>query len=182
MHLKSSSPTLAFLSARQNTEIGYVGGLLILTLNGRPVEFHCTLPVRPTKAQEILFGSTLDEYFCSDLIGKALLSRVKHSPVCILTDVLPVLSIRNGIETPFAVILSPEASIETSRFEKPSRSWVETIAFEVASRRLLASASTNDVNAIQNLWNDLQPTLDIYEPFSRIDEALEEAHPIVKAA
>lgn len=44
---------------------------------GRPLEFHCTEPVRPSRAQEILFGATLREHVCGEQIGAALLAKTK---------------------------------------------------------------------------------------------------------
>ncbi len=35
---------------------------------------------------------------------------------------------------------------------------------------------------LREVWQKLEPTIDICEPFQRIAEALVEAHPIMKAA
>lgn len=57
--------------------IGFTGGLLLVCDRGRPLEFHCTEPVLPSRAQQILYGATLREHACGDLIGGALLAKAK---------------------------------------------------------------------------------------------------------
>jgi len=56
---------------------GATGGLLIVCDRGRPLEFHCTEPVRTSRAQQILFGPTLRDYLCGEQIGGALLAKAK---------------------------------------------------------------------------------------------------------
>ncbi len=55
-----SSLSLGFISVRHHAEHGYFGGYLIVNSLGRPLEFHCTLPVKPSRAQELLYGATLE--------------------------------------------------------------------------------------------------------------------------
>ena len=61
----------------RDVEQGLFGGYLVLNLLGRPLEFHCTAPVRPNRAQEILYGPTLDPYLCGERIGQTLVGEVQ---------------------------------------------------------------------------------------------------------
>ena len=57
---------LGFLTVIECARDGFVGGLLILNQLGRPLEFHCSVPVRPNRAQEILYGPTLCGFLCGE--------------------------------------------------------------------------------------------------------------------
>ena len=75
-----SLPSIGFLTIREYEELGLIGGYLVLNVNGRPLEFHCTAPVRPNRAQQILYGPTLEPFLFGEQIGQALVSkgRGKH--------------------------------------------------------------------------------------------------------
>ena len=42
---------LGFLTVLEHEHLGLVGGYLILNTAGRPLEFHCTAPVKPNRAR-----------------------------------------------------------------------------------------------------------------------------------
>ena len=71
-----SQAALGFLTVLEHDEHGLVGGYLLLNMAGRPLEFHCTVPVRPNRAQQILFGPTLRPYLYGEQIGQALLAKM----------------------------------------------------------------------------------------------------------
>jgi hypothetical protein len=56
------SAALGFLAVVEHELHGLFGGYLLLNATGRPLEFHCTAPVRPNRAQQILYGPTLEPY------------------------------------------------------------------------------------------------------------------------
>src|SRR4051812_23172961 len=58
----ASPAALGFLTVVEDEQQGLVGGYLLLNPLGRPVEFHCTAPVKPNRAQQILYGPTLRPY------------------------------------------------------------------------------------------------------------------------
>ena len=51
--------SLGFITVIDHVDLGCIGGYLILNLGGRPLEFHCTAPVRANRAQQILYGVSL---------------------------------------------------------------------------------------------------------------------------
>ena len=73
----SQETTFGYLSTLESAEHGYFGGYLIVSPLGRPLEFHCTAPVRPSRAQEILYGPTLQPYLLGEQICGALLEAAK---------------------------------------------------------------------------------------------------------
>ena len=72
--------TIGFYTVDQSEFTGWTGGLLVLSASGRPLEFQCTLPVRPSRAHEILYGSTLRDYLIGDAIGALLVKRCRNLP------------------------------------------------------------------------------------------------------
>src|SRR5262245_4256234 len=104
-----SSPCLGFLTIVENAELGLIGGYLLLNAAGRPLEFHCTAPVKATRTQEILYGPTLKPYLYGEQIGQTLLAKSKLTPVVVCTDSEPVLSVREFTEIPVALLFDAKA-------------------------------------------------------------------------
>ncbi|HEX2476862.1 MAG TPA: hypothetical protein VHK01_19060, partial [Lacipirellulaceae bacterium] len=99
-----------YFSILQSPEHGYFGGYLIVSPLGRPLEFHCTAPVRPSRAQEILYGPTLRSYVVGDQIAGALLGAAQLTPRLVLTDQPEVVSAKRSSEMSFVLVLSRQTS------------------------------------------------------------------------
>ena len=74
-------PTLGFLTVVEHPQYGLFGGYLILNTAGRPLEFHCTAPIKPNRAQEILYGPTLESFLYGEQIGQTLISQGSTPPL-----------------------------------------------------------------------------------------------------
>ncbi len=96
--------TVGFMTVTGGLDAGLFGGYLVLNLLGRPVEFHCTAPVCPNRAQEILYGPTLEPYVAGELIGQALLAQAKATPQIVFTDVGAMLAVRPIVAQPMALV------------------------------------------------------------------------------
>lgn len=157
-----SSPCLGFLTVVEHSELGLAGGYLLLTAAGRPLEFHCTVPVKPTRTQQILYGPTLLPYLCGEQIGQTLLHRSKLTPLAVCTDCQHVLAAREFTTVPLLLVLSAPSA--------------EGNSFALA-RTLVATASgfSTDQQAVRDNWPAQSDSLDLAEPFARIREALQEA-------
>ena len=88
-----SLSAIGFLTVLEHAEQGLFGGYLVLNATGRPLEFHCTAPVRPNRAQEILYGPTLAPFLYGEQIGQTLLAKAKTEPLLVCTDVEPALAV-----------------------------------------------------------------------------------------
>jgi hypothetical protein len=99
---------LGFLTIIENPEHGLFGGYLILNRAGRPLEFHCTAPVKPNRAQQILYGPTLEPFLFGEQIGQSLLDKARSEPVVVCTDREPALAVREFTKVPVALVLPPE--------------------------------------------------------------------------
>lgn len=86
---------------------GYSGGFLVLNGAGRPLEFHCTASVKPSRAQEILYGPTLAPYLFGEQIGKTLTAKSKSELSLIFTDVEACHALRDQFTTPLLLVDDP---------------------------------------------------------------------------
>ena len=77
---------------------------------GRPLEFHCTAPIKPNRAQEILYGPTLESFLYGEQIGRTLLEQAKTEPLVVCTDCPPALAVRELVSVPVALVLPPESA------------------------------------------------------------------------
>ena len=173
---------LGFITVRRHVDLGYFGGLLLLNSLGRPLEFHCTLPHRPNRAQEILYGASLEPFLCGEQIARVLVTRAKKAPSMVFTDCQPVLTLRNVLNLPVLYITDVDFE-PTNQLSRP-----ETIPADMVRGQLTkVSVSTieeysADLVLADRIWKELQPRIDVAEPFGRIHDALMEAHPTSRAA
>ncbi|MDR1383808.1 MAG: hypothetical protein LBJ67_08190 [Planctomycetaceae bacterium] len=93
-----------FLTVTENPRCGLIGGYLVLNHAGRPVEFHCTSPIRPNRAQEILYGATLEAFLYGEQIAQTLINRAKIKPVVVISDMPQVLAAQEFVKTPLVFI------------------------------------------------------------------------------
>lgn len=156
-------PAFGFLTVVESDSVGLTGGYLLLNLAGRPLEFHCTAPVRPNRAQQILFGPTLQPYLYGEQIGQTLLAKASQPPLVVWTDVAAAASVREFIAAPVGLVLGA--------LDAPP-GWQ---AFELSGNRLAVSEpNRSDRDAILERLGP-QVSIDLCEPFGRIREAIDEA-------
>jgi len=110
-----SKPALGFLTVLDHPQYGLFGGYLVLTTAGRPLEFHCTAPIKPNRAQEILYGPTLSAFLYGEQIGQTLLSQASAQPLVVCTDCEPALATREFVQTPLVLVLPTGGEIEQGR-------------------------------------------------------------------
>jgi len=164
MQVETGGSDLAygFLTVVDSATHGLFGGYLVVDALGRPLEFHCTAPVKVSRAQQILYGPTLHGQLEGRQIGGALLAEGKTTPAVVLTDREPMLQVRPQTTLPVALV---------SRGEKLAAG-----AFTVGDAALRPHA--DDASRIAELEARLGPlaaAVDLCEPFERIRAALDEA-------
>lgn len=166
---------LGFLTAIDHADVGIVGGYLVLNALGRPLEFHCTAPLKPTRTQQILFGVALEPYVYGEQVGQALLTKSKLTPVAVCTDRAALLAVRDFCLLPMALVLPSDDSADASARIRPP--------FSLGKNRLATSMHFgSDEQAILAAWPQQAEALDLLEPFVRIREALEEAQRTARQA
>jgi hypothetical protein len=175
---------LGFLTVVEHELHGFFGGYLLLNTNGRPLEFHCTAPVKPNRAQEILYGPTLKPYLFGEQIGQTLISKSPTKPMLVCTDVGAVLAVRDYVSLPMALVNdrcdtkeSTPASNDEPRWRlDPADRQTQLVRFQLG-RNQLAVPMNHDGDRAE-LSERLAPFadhFDLAEPFDRIRGALEEA-------
>lgn len=95
---------LGFLTIIDHPKLGVIGGYLVVNSAGRPLEFSCTTPVKPNRAQEILYGNTLKPFLYGEQIAKTLVSRSKNPVAFLLTDEPAVLAVEEFVEQPILYV------------------------------------------------------------------------------
>jgi hypothetical protein len=181
----SQSPAaLGFLTVIEHEQLGLVGGYLLLNLSGRPLEFHCTAPIKPNRAQQILYGPTLEPYLYGEQIGQALTAKSGIQPLCICTDREPALALGDHVQQPVVWIApredapssADESSAATIRFDRPHGLKTPLAALRVGCNSIgVRSVRGGDAELVRQRLAGLDPNFDLAEPFGRIREAIEEA-------
>lgn len=196
-----SLSALGFLTVLDAPPHGLFGGYLILNPSGRPLEFHCTAPVKANRAQEILYGPTLAPYLYAEQIGLTLVAKAQQRPPVVLTDVAPVLEMRNFLETPVALVLPDDDRLEPNSlgdgdsprvsqpFARPAfdrcrvdgpHAGAAGLATVCLGQQWLAVAAdrADDLVPLEKRLAETAHRLDLAEPFQRIREAIREAQKI----
>ena len=152
-----------FLTVVESAAHGMFGGYLVVDAAGRPLEFHCTAPVKVSRAQAILYGPTLHGHLHGRQIGGALLAEGAVPPVVVLTDQEPMLHVRPHTNLPVALV---------RRAGGPG----ETGGITVGSAHVgLAGGDPARQEAIAERLAELGAAVDLCEPFERIRAAIDEA-------
>ncbi len=162
-------PALGFLTVLSDPQHGLFGGYLLLNMAGRPLEFHCTAPIKPNRAQEILYGPTLESFLYGEQIGQTLLEQAKIEPLVVCTDCPPALAVRELGFHPVALVLPRRhAAGERSGLRRT----VPRGAKHAGRGRAVARPTSP---LIAERLAELGESFDLAEPFGRIREAIEEA-------
>jgi len=190
---KSNAP-LGFLTVVEDPEHGLFGGYLILNRAGRPLEFHCTAPVKPTRAQQILYGPTLEPFLYGEQIGQTLLGKARSEPAMVSTDREPVLAVREFSKVPVVLVFPSDGAVaqEGGSQEEPNAADPSPAkryrcdaahgrvgcgpVFLLGRNRLAVSVmAADDRESIVACLGELAESFDLAEPFGRIREAIDEA-------
>jgi len=172
--------SFGFLTVLEDPTHGLFGGYLIVNEQGRPQEFHCTTPVLPTRAQQILYGPTLQSYLMGEVLGQSLVAQAKLAVQAVLVDREEILSLawvcdeRVICVAPSIGPAEPMPAIEPTTRASESRQEVLLDGYRLFGEKT------------DQPWADLLAPLvahvDLAEPFQRICEAIREAQRITHLA
>jgi len=152
---------LCYLTCPQDAANAYLGALMVTDYRARPLHFAFVSPIRPTRIQRILYGSTLEEHVKIDVIGEKLLKELPFLPDALFVDTKELLTIRRAVEIPTAFL---SKSIESE--DNPGR--LTTLEYDTGS-------SLDDQDIVGRVLASLESYVDLVEPFDRMREALKEA-------
>ncbi len=171
---------LGYLTFVEFAEHGIVGGYLLVNQQARPVEFHCSAPLRPNRAQEILYGPTLRPYLFSEQIGQTLVCQSPHPPQVILTDEELALGLRALLDVP--VVFLPDVGNSDMEVHAKRRT-ADSVPFQVDGlpfhgdglRLQTLIGFESDQPLVAARLRQLASGWDLCEPLGRIREAIQEA-------
>ena len=178
-----------YLTVLEHDPDGLLGGYLIIDGRGRPLEFHCTAPVQPSRAEQILYGPTLGPCLVGEQIGGGLVAAARLRPKVILIDKLDLsfLGPQHEIETVLLVastdtgsaggaseprlrgVGDPTSLPQTAGATARHSFQVDRYRFELPPNRL------GDPSTVSLLLESLSQRVDLAEPFERIHLAIREA-------
>ena len=160
--LPPSEQPLGFIAAGCDATLGYVGGYLLTTARGRPLEFHYTTPVKPSATHRILYGGELEPYIYDTLIGASLLQHSTIEPALVVTDQPLLLCHRPRLTYPLVSVMSgpAHASAEDAGAVPEFKTHPEFAP---------------DRDAVARWISTVNAGLNLAEPFARIWEAIRQA-------
>jgi len=137
------------------------GGVLITSHLGRPIEFQCSLPVRPNATQQTLYGSSLLPFLKGELIAEALHDKLEAKPDIVFVD------------DPEAVSDTIWGTIPILCFAEVKDWLSKSIKGQTAS---LSPAQQERFDKVEPLLKQHVPdSADLSEPLVRVEQALKEA-------
>jgi hypothetical protein len=145
---------------------GHLGGYLVTNQWGRPLEFRLSTAVQPNRIQQVLYGRTLEDYLCGDLIGKTLIDKTATPAQLIVTDTAAALDVRLKLEVPVVWF-----------GQDPNAGSGELVVSTSGGKGSLYRHAQfpGDRDVVRAALERLDGTLDWAEPFGRIREAIVEA-------
>jgi len=152
---------LCYLTSPQDAANGFLGSIMVTDYRARPLHFAFVSPIRPTKIQRILYGSTLEEHVKIDVIGEKLLKDLPFCPDVLFVDTKELLALRRTVEMPTAFL-----SKSIGSKDDPGR--LTTLEYDTGS-------NLDDQDIVGRVLASLESYVDLVEPFARMREALKEA-------
>ena len=165
---------VGYLTVLEHPAHGFFGGFLLICPAGRPLEFQCSAPVRPSRAQEILYGPTLRPYLLGQQIGGLLVANAQLKPQLILTDHPDLIGLRRQIPVPLAVL---RAGGSSPCHPAPGDVVGHTFSWKDYELQLAVGYQADYGETVQVLQSIAQ-TVDLAEPFERIHLAIRDAQRI----
>ena len=162
----AGTPAFGFLTTVESAAHGVFGGYLLVDPWGRPLEFHCTAPVKVSRAQQILYGATLAPHLHGQQIGATLLAEGGVVPQVVLTDLESMLHVRGHTNLPVALVGGPPGPPES------------TAGGVFVAGAVTVSPHERDADRrdeMRGAIEELAASVDLREPFERIRAAIDEA-------
>jgi len=160
---------LGFITIVDVPELGFAGGMLVVSPAGRPVEFHCTPPVAENRTQKILYGQTYRGFLFCDQIASSLFDKSKSRPQLLVTDRSELLALDQITDTPVALLCVDDCTEN------------RTSGFDVGGEKVISQIDDASLLAwVKSACSEFTKSLPLIEPFERIRLAIEEAQSVAR--
>lgn len=154
-----ASICLGYLTCPKDGAGRFLGALLITDARTVPLAFTFVEPIHPTLIQRILYGRVLESHLRINIIAKSLAASRTRALDVLFVDAPELLAARSFFDAPTAY-LSPLDS------KRPG--------VRLAPYRYDTGDNTADQDAVGKLVSRLDMSVDLLDPFRRIEEALQE--------
>ncbi len=168
----SQNAAIGYLTVRKEEDLGYIGGYLLLNAQARPLEFHCTAPVTPNRAQKILYGRTLPAYLYGERIGVTLAQRSKTKPQFLVTDRFEILNARKAYPMPVLCLADDPTE---HHVKDPELQRIRLPQVGAPDDKLITGWVASSARTVIETFHQTHEVADWWEPFDRIDQAISEA-------
>ena len=175
----SPQASIAFLGYREFDDgEAYRGAILVTDEWGKPLEFRCTAPVRPTQLQRTLYGKSLLPHILTELIGAPLVSSVREKPQLILIADESYFDVRHKVSTPVIRVTRNGGTKAKPDDQSKSKSLLlQSASGKFAQVEVEAHWKfVADLESSGERLRDLFGRWDLTEPFQRLAEGLQYVH------
>ncbi len=171
---------LAFLGFASSGASSYSGGIMVCDTRGFPLEFRYSEPITPTRVQQVLYGDVLDKYIKIDVISESLIKSITSPFNLLIVQDEQVLE--NKFQNKVLVVRisltkSPPLTAQGEYIKIKEREYlVQASSNSNPIRVQFTSAYKIEDEEIKNtlkILADAGNTMDIDEPLSRVNRALE---------
>ena len=156
------------------------GGILVVDRRGKPLEFRCTSPVKPTAIQRLLYGkSLLVPHVAIDLMGIPLVKSLRERPLALFVRDPQLLGLRTTVDLPVVHLRRQGESFELSSEDKPQGAEKPFVIESLSGQfqPVIATAHWKYESELDPLRAELSSFFaeaDLLEPFERLANALKE--------
>ncbi len=159
---------------------GQVGAALAVDLTGLPVEFCCSVPVRPSLLQKAVYGRRLESHIAVDLCGRPLLRALKSEPAVCLVESVSLLDLQQDLPLPVFHAWSANANPGARQLHQDAENGAGGADDMVRIDGPPGSGSTllqrsplwrQPVEAYISLLERISANSDLLEPFDRLTAA-----------
>ncbi len=161
----------------RSEDASYTGGVMIIDRYGMPHEFKYTEPIRPTKLQRILYGKALDRYIKNEVIVKNLISKIENAPSLYFVKERELSDFGSELKRLFVTVSvsmdDPGKEVGSIKQTEGGEFIIRVSSTEVFRCYSNALKSSERMKEFTEILLELSKTLDLLEPFNRVEEALE---------
>ncbi|MCL2767151.1 MAG: hypothetical protein FWE49_00245 [Synergistaceae bacterium] len=160
-------------------EGSFRGAVLASDLRGIPVDFRYTEPIRPTKLEKVLYGNALEVYLKEELILESLIRAVEAKPalwICREQNLLAPLRFFTKSKAIMLMNSNHHPLDSAGDIESTGENGVYFVQADSVSAPLKITfqpnVAENEVKFVVNLLVNASQTMELTEPFSRMQKAL----------
>jgi len=169
--------TLSYLEVLALSGDCFMGGLMSVNELGLPTEFLYSEPIRPSKLQVSLYGTTLGKYLMVDVVGKGLVDASQARGVPVIVGHSELLNLATRVKRPLCrvVATSQRPLGEVGEIREKSQEEFAAQLDETHSPYLVNIYDRVNFAVDQHLpvLVDCAGRFDLLEPLERVKRSLE---------